>query len=181
MNKGGVSPDRIVILGQSLGTAVACGAAEWYVTQGVEFAGIVLVAGFSTLPRMLSGYRAGGVVPVFGPMTRLPGMVRLFERFIRDTWHSKDRLHHVIGRTRKRMRLTIIAAKDDPDIPCTESDKLFKAAAKALRDHTVASHESFDEWKDDLTIRKRNGAFVSTVEASPNIIIRQELYPYGGS
>ncbi|KAG7293940.1 hypothetical protein NEMBOFW57_004001 [Staphylotrichum longicolle] len=52
----GVPPSRIVLLGHSLGTAVAAAAAEAFtLRQGWDFAGVVLVAGFSSLPDMLSG------------------------------------------------------------------------------------------------------------------------------
>ena len=67
----GISPSRIVLLGHSLGTAVVSGVAERYALRGVEFAGIVLVAGFGDLASMLSGYRIGGFHPAARPFCRV--------------------------------------------------------------------------------------------------------------
>jgi abhydrolase domain-containing protein 12 len=64
INVAKVPPSRIVILGQSLGTAVSSGVAEHFAQQGVEFAGVILVAGFSNLPTLLSQYSAAGFIPV---------------------------------------------------------------------------------------------------------------------
>jgi pimeloyl-ACP methyl ester carboxylesterase len=79
VHTAGVAPSRIVLVGQSLGTAVACGAAELFTLQeGVDFAGIVLVAGFSTLPKMLSGYAIAGWLPVLRPLTYWPWLLDKF-------------------------------------------------------------------------------------------------------
>lgn len=179
MEQGGVPPERIVLLGQSLGTAVASGVAEMYASSGVEFGGIVLVAGFSTLPKMLSGYKIGGVFPVFGPLAKVPFLIRLLEGMIRDKWHSVDRIERLVKLTKRRLRLSLIAGRDDPDIPCTESDKLFRAAANATMKDQL-DDAAFDAWKKERTIQKRDDAFVTTLQADPNIVIRQELFPHGG-
>jgi abhydrolase domain-containing protein 12 len=42
-----VPADRIVIVGQSLGTGVAAGVVEHFAKEHVDFAGVVLVAGFT--------------------------------------------------------------------------------------------------------------------------------------
>lgn len=180
VKKAGVSPDRIVLLGQSLGTAVASGVSELYAAEGVEFAGVVLVAGFSTLPKMLSGYRIGGMFPVFGPFARFPPLVRLLERCIWDKWHSVDRVERLVGLSKKRLRLMLVAAKDDADIPCTESDKLFKAAVKAVLKSDM-DDKAFDGWKAERTLHKQKDAFVATLKVDqPDIIIRQEQFSHGG-
>lgn len=44
-----IPASRIVILGQSLGTAVTAGVVERFAQRGVDFAGVVLVAGKSCL------------------------------------------------------------------------------------------------------------------------------------
>ncbi|KAM0335522.1 hypothetical protein ACHAQA_000570 [Verticillium albo-atrum] len=180
INVAGVSPDRIVILGQSLGTAVASAVAEQYAIQGVEFGGVVLVAGFSSLPNMLSGYRAAGVLPILGPLKAWPWLLDWVERtVIWEKWHSVARLEHLVRLTKAHLRLDIIAAADDADIPPEESNKLFRAAANGIV-KCGFDPDSFDAWKEERTIRTRHDAFVTTVYAEPNIFIRQELVPYGG-
>ncbi|TQV96439.1 abhydrolase domain-containing protein [Cordyceps javanica] len=178
INVAGVAPNRIVILGQSLGTAVASGVAEKYSAQGVEFAGIVLVAGFSDLATMIGGYRMGGLVPLLGPFSYWPAFVRLLDRFVVDKWHSADRLVNIVRRTKSRLRLVLLHAKDDSDIPHTEDNKLFKAAAGELVGDI--DEAEFRAMKEQRTIRKGEDSTVTTWKAEPNIIIRQELIPYGG-
>lgn len=177
-NVAGIPPGRIVLLGHSLGTAVVSGVAERYALKGVEFAGIVLVAGFGDLASMLSGYRIGGFIPLLGPFSAWPSFVRLLDRFIVDKWHSADRLTNVVRHTKTRLRLSMVHAKDDRDIPWTEDNKLFRAAAN----ETAGSLDDgeFEAWKEQRTLRKGKDAFVTTWRSDPDIIIRQELFPYGG-
>lgn len=179
INVAGVTPSRIVILGQSLGTAVASAVAEKYSAQGVEFAGIVLVAGFSDLATMIGGYRMGGLVPLLGPFSYWPGFVSLLDRFIVDKWHSADRLVNIVRRTKTRLRLSLLHAKDDADIPYIEDDKLFKAAAGELIGDV--DEAEFRAMKEQRTIHKGADSAVTTWKADPDIIIRQELIPYGGT
>ncbi|KAL2874075.1 hypothetical protein SGCOL_010756 [Colletotrichum sp. CLE4] len=179
INVAGVPSDRIVLLGQSLGTAVTSGVAELYASQGIEFGGVILVAGFSNLPKMLSGYKIGGLFPVLGPLKVWPGFLEYMEGFIYDKWPSVDRLESLVKLTKRRLRLTLISAKDDGDIPWTESNKLFRAAANATVPGGLSDH-SFEAWKDVRTIHKGKNAFVTTWNAEPNIVIRQELFPHGG-
>jgi abhydrolase domain-containing protein 12 len=173
-----VSPSRIVLLGQSLGTAVVSAVAERYALEGTEFAGVVLVAGFSDLPTMLSEYRAGGVVPVLGPLRIFPGLLGYVRGFVVDKWHTAGRLANIVRHTRQRLRLTLIHAKDDADIPWTEDNKMFRAAVSERVG--ISDDVEFAAWKDERTVKKRDDAFVTTWTAEPNIIVRQELFPYGG-
>ncbi|KAH7313511.1 Alpha/Beta hydrolase protein [Stachybotrys elegans] len=173
----GIPPRRIVLLGQSLGTAVISGVAERFAIRNVEFAGIVLVAGFSDLASMLSGYRMGGVVPVLGPLKNWPYMLQLVQTFVVDKWHSANRLANIVRHTKGRLRINLIHAKNDRDIPWTEDNKLFRAAVN----ESVGIHDDvgFQAWKDQLTVKKGDDAFVTTWTAKPDIIVRQELFPYG--
>ena len=179
MNVAGVPAERILVFGQSLGTAVASGAAEACASDGIELAGVVLVAGFSNLPTMLSGYRISGLVPVLGPLQWVPFTSRLLEACICEKWPSADRLGRVVKHTDSRLRLSLVHAKDDMDIPCLESDKLFKAAATATLQDEITNAE-FEARKKEATVEKGEGAFVTTWTAEPNIIIRQEQFAHGG-
>ena len=173
-----VPPSRIVLLGQSLGTAVASGVAERYALDGVEFAGVVLVAGFSDLSTMLTEYRIGGVVPVLSPLRKIPGALKLVNGFIVDKWHTAGRLANIVRHTKSRLRLTMIHAKNDADIPWTEDNKMFRAAVSERVG--ISDEDEFAEWKDQITVKKGKNAFVTTWTAEPNIVVRQELFPHGG-
>ncbi|KAI0434913.1 alpha/beta-hydrolase [Xylaria sp. FL1042] len=179
MNVAGVPSERIVLVGQSLGAAVTSGVVEYFVLGGIEFAGVILIAGFSNVPTLLSSYSGAGFIPVLSPLRPIPPLLRLFQNFIIDKWDSAGRLAKVVRLTRTRLRLTLIHAKNDMEIPCHESDALFRSAADATMSH-VLDDETFLSWKDQRSTRFNDGSFVSIVAAEPDIIIRQELVPYGG-
>ncbi|KAF7559683.1 hypothetical protein G7046_g4475 [Stylonectria norvegica] len=174
----GIPASRIVLLGQSLGTAVVSGVAEKYVLQGVEFAGITIVAGFSDLVSLLTGYRIGGIFPVLAPFRAWPQLLALFNSFIVEKWHSADRLANIVRHTKTRLRINLIHARNDGDIPYTEDDKLFRAAVNEAVG--TLNDDEFHAWKEQRTIRKGKDAFVTTWTSEPNIVIRQELFPHGG-
>ncbi|KAF4988588.1 hypothetical protein FGRMN_9708 [Fusarium graminum] len=177
-NVAGIPASRIVLLGQSLGTAVVSATAERYALQGVEFAGVTIVAGFSDLANLLLGYRIGGIFPVLSPFQMWPSLVSFIHRFVVDKWYSDRRLANVVKHTKTRLRINLIHAKNDKDIPWTEDNKLFRAAVQEAVG--VMDDDKFAAWKEERTIHKGKDAFVTTWTAEPNMIIRQELFPYGG-
>ncbi|KAL7620581.1 hypothetical protein AAE478_009576 [Parahypoxylon ruwenzoriense] len=179
MNVAGIPAGRIVIMGQSLGTGVTSAVAEHFAMQGIEFAGVILVAGFSNLPSLLSSYAAGGLIPVLSPIRVIPPLLRFFQSFIVDKWKSADRLARVVNLTQTRLRLTLIHARNDLEIPCRESDVLFKSASSAILNEGLTD-DDFLSWKEHRTLRRDDGSFLTIAKANPDIIIRQEVVPYGG-
>jgi abhydrolase domain-containing protein 12 len=178
INVAKIPPNRIVLLGHSLGTAVASGVAERYALQGVEFAGIVLVAGFSDLATMLRGYRMGGYVPALGPFAMWPAFHRFLERYVVDKWHSANRLANIVRHTRGRLRISLVHGYNDKDIPWTEDNRLFHAAASETIG--ILDDDEFNTWKESNTVRTSEKSFVTTWKTGEDIIIRQELFPWGG-
>ncbi|KAI2638350.1 Glycylpeptide N-tetradecanoyltransferase [Xylaria nigripes] len=179
MNVAQVPSNRIVILGHSLGTAVTSGVIEHFASRQVEFAGVILIAGFSNVPTLLRSYKGAGFIPVLSPLRPFPPVLRFFQSFIVDKWDSASRLAKAVTLTRSSLRLTIIHAKNDLEIPWHESDALFKSAANATIKQ-VLDDEAFESWKRQRSIYYPDNTFTSIVTAKPDIIIRQELIPYGG-
>lgn len=114
----GIPQDRIVILGQSLGTAVATAVGLHFATLGdrsdllpalpekasgaawtkqTVFAGIILVAPFTRLPDLLLSYRIGGLIPVLRPLRPFPRLVAWVESYILDTWPTASRLAALVN------------------------------------------------------------------------------------
>ena len=115
-----VPPERVVLLGQSLGTAVASATALRFADPGHDlfppsssgkgddentallsqarqreattFAGIVLVAPFSSLPSLLLTYRIGGIFPILLPLRPIPPLARFLTNQMTDKWPTADRL-----------------------------------------------------------------------------------------
>lgn len=183
LHVAGVPSDRIVLLGQSLGTAVVAAVSERYALQGIDFAGVVMVAGFSSLPTMLSGYAIAGWVPVLRPLKAVPFLLKKVLSFVVDKWESKERLRELVRAVKARggrLRLHLVHAKNDWDIPYLEDDKLFAAAVNG----TVDGPDGMDprvlaEEKEQRTVRKGKDAFV-TKWKDGDVEIRQELFPIGG-
>lgn len=93
LNTARIPPDRIVLLGHSLGTAVVAGIAQRYAENlGIEFAGLILCAAFTNAGNAFASYSIGGVVPVLAPVKIIPAFHSWFSRRMRDTWRSDDRL-----------------------------------------------------------------------------------------
>ena len=126
-----IPPERIIILGQSLGTAIATAAAEHYIIeQHADFAGLILVAAFSDIPTLMLTYAIGGVFPVLSMLRPYPKLQAFFTKHISETWRTSSRLANLV-RYSKTLNLHLIHATNDFDISWTHSDALFYAAANA--------------------------------------------------
>ena len=142
----GVPPSRIIMFGQSLGTAVALSALQHFASQStpVVFAGAVLVAPFVDVATLVATYRIAGILPILSPFARFPALFNYLSTFIQDSWMSKDRIAEYvrINEANGQMyRLTMIHAEDDYDIPWQHTDALFWHAVNA----TVPQGISYDE------------------------------------
>lgn len=116
-----IPPDRIVILGQSLGTAVASAVALNFIDPANEllpqnnispslqpilsrqnaalpkqtttlFASVILVAPFYDLPSLLLTYRLGGLVPLLAPLRPFPWLGKALTSRMIDQWPTAKRL-----------------------------------------------------------------------------------------
>jgi pimeloyl-ACP methyl ester carboxylesterase len=173
-----VSSDRIVILGQSLGTAVTSAVVEHYALRGIEFAGVVTIAAFTDLPNLLTSYSIAGYIPILSPLRYFPAVQKLFISYVVDKWPSATRLANFV-RASKRVRLFLIHARDDYEIPCHHSDALFIAAANATIDEGM-NVDLIEKMKARTTIDMGDGASITTWKAGDNKIIRQEMLAFGG-
>lgn len=79
MKVAGIPPSRILIFGQSMGTAVSIAVSKYLALQPrpVVFAGTVLVAPFSDVVTLVSTYRVAGTVSIMSPLARFPPAVQL--------------------------------------------------------------------------------------------------------
>jgi pimeloyl-ACP methyl ester carboxylesterase len=92
LNVARIPADRIVLLGHSLGTAVATAVAVQYAEMGIEFAGIILCAAFTNAGNAFASYSIAGVIPVLAPVKMIPAVQTWFSRQMRDTWRTDVRL-----------------------------------------------------------------------------------------
>ncbi|KAM3418918.1 hypothetical protein BST61_g4876 [Cercospora zeina] len=127
MQATNVPPERIVILGQSLGTAVSAAVALHFADRRnvmlpsslhelplsrtsnqskhpTTFAGVVLAAPFSSIPALLLTYRVGGFLPLLMPLRLFPFLSEMLMAKVVDTWQTADRLreyYHAVGSASK--------------------------------------------------------------------------------
>ena len=182
MNVAGIPSSRIVIFGQSMGTAVAIAVSKHLATQDspIVFAGTILVAPFVDVATLVSTYRVAGTIPILSPIARFPVLFKSLKRFIRDKWLSKDCIAEYVQANelnRETYRLTIIHAEDDYDIPWNHSQLLFWHAANASLPNGI-SYDELEQKK--LDSKKDLGAAGSVMEwVAPNGVIREVILKTG--
>jgi abhydrolase domain-containing protein 12 len=178
----GISPSRILIFGQSLGTAVSLAVSEHFALQAppVVFAGAVLVAPFVDVAMLVATYRVAGTIPILSPLARFPVLFKYLSTFIQDKWLTKDRIAEYIRANEangKKYRLTLIHAEDDYDVPWHHTEVVFWHAVNA----TVPRGISYDELEEVKYKSKTDlGAAGSVMEWRTEIgVIREEILKTG--
>jgi abhydrolase domain-containing protein 12 len=151
LDVAGVPAARILIFGQSLGTAVSLAVSEYFALRDrpVGFAGMVLVAPFVDVVELAATYRVAGVIPIIAPLARFPRVFRALGEMIGDKWLSTGRIVRFVGSVEEegmRYRITIIHAEDDWDVPSHHSQTLFWHAVNATT-ATGISREELDQVK----------------------------------
>ena len=170
-----------MLVGQSLGTAVATAVAEHFSTKrSIDFKGLVLVAGFSDLPKLLTTYSIGGFIPLLKPLRPYPKIQKFFEKHIKDTWHTATRLANLM-RVSKHLNLFLIHAKDDFDIPWSHSNGLFHSAANATTERGMTAQQ-IDDAKDhkDLGIAGWQNTWKAGAKHSTVKQVKQTILESGG-
>jgi abhydrolase domain-containing protein 12 len=204
----GIPPERIVLLGQSLGTAVSSAVALNFVDPSHEliprskdessplldnvqqiakptaFAGVILVAPFSSLPSLLLTYRLGGLVPLLLPLRPFPVLSTALTSRMTDKWPSAKRLAAYYrafesnpdllksavghdGQTEQRDMgmLQIIHAKTDMDISFHQTEMI---CAEVFGDDTASEYVA---GKDDLLL---------DMKAEDRPRVRVQIVEHGG-
>ncbi|KAL4954758.1 Alpha/Beta hydrolase protein [Aspergillus filifer] len=148
-----IPPSRIVIVGQSLGTAVTAAVTERFafgspdptaiqpaIKDPEPFAGVILLACFSNLPNLIESYSVKGITPpILSPLKGYPRVQKWARSHILDTWDTAGRVARLTGVNttleianpfyiEKALDLTIIHAKNDVEIPWREGRRVWMAA-----------------------------------------------------
>lgn len=127
-----IPPERIVILGQSLGTAVTSAVSLYFADpaskdlpalplsphepsstprESTFFAGVILVAPFSSLATVLEVYALGGFLPLMAPLMPFPYLLKMLLKTIVDSWPNALRIKAY--RAALRDHPALLAAKRD--------------------------------------------------------------------
>jgi pimeloyl-ACP methyl ester carboxylesterase len=143
---------RIVIAGESLGTAVAAGVVERIAlgsssssgeaSASEPFAGVFLFAPFRNVQELLDSYSFMGLLPpLFAPLMAQPRLKNYMISTIVDRWDTASRLARLTGISspgdeklitsisyKRPFDLTIFHAVNDYDIPWREGQRTWEAA-----------------------------------------------------
>ncbi|PYI34783.1 alpha/beta-hydrolase [Aspergillus indologenus CBS 114.80] len=106
-----IPPSRIVLMGQSLGTAVTAAVAERFAFGSADptaiqpalrnpepFAGVILLASFSNVPSLIDSYSVKGITPpMLAPLAAYPGIKAYAKRQIVDRWDTAARVARLSG------------------------------------------------------------------------------------
>lgn len=185
MAEANIPSSRIVLFGQSLGTAVAISVSHHLAHQNppVLFSGMVLVAPFADVELLTATYRVAGAIPLLEPLAYFPSLLSLINKAITSKWPSKDKLAefvrtvHTIPSADARYHINIIHAEDDYDIPWSHSDQLYWHASNASTPNGI-SLEGVEKQKTDTRSFLGAGGWVATTKTEKGVI-RQEIARYG--
>lgn len=210
MSTCNIPPERILILGQSLGTAVSSAVALHFAdphsdlipSQSRElrpliaaegsikpttFAGVILVAPFSSVPALLMTYRIGGLLPLLLPLRPFPAFADMLTAHMIDKWLSAERLtayykalhNHpdLQDGDENRGSLQLIHALNDADIPYHQTEMICRRMFEQ-RD----SKSEVDKHEIDATecIDGSKGVGVLDVKRKGWPRVRFEIVGYGG-
>ncbi|KAL8905181.1 MAG: hypothetical protein Q9171_006768 [Xanthocarpia ochracea] len=172
-----IPPQRIVLVGQSLGTAVAAAVAEHFVrVSSIEFAGVVLIAAFSDMPTLLLTYSIKGLIPILSPLRPYPRLQLFFSGFLRDTWDTSSRIANLVRKSHK-VNLHLIHSKDDFEISWKHSESLFYTAANATS-MSGLSNKQIDAVKFHRDLH--DGGLLESWNADGLKRIAKQIIRYGG-
>jgi abhydrolase domain-containing protein 12 len=142
LNVAHIPPARILIIGQSLGTAVNMAVAERFASrdEAVIFAGHILIAPFVDVPTLVATYKIAGRIPILSPVAQYPMLFNFLSSHIRETWSTKTRIANYVRMSEEELqkyRITLIHAEDDLSIPWQHTSTLFSHAVNATSDSGV--------------------------------------------
>lgn len=114
-----ITPDRVVLVGQSLGTFISTATYHAWTMELQRPAprALVLFSSFTSLPKLLDTYSIKGLVPpLLSPLIAWPYAQNWFISKIKDKWETARRLGEVVRAPDVPLDLTIVHAKDDWEI-----------------------------------------------------------------
>ncbi|KAF4451764.1 Monoacylglycerol lipase ABHD12 [Fusarium austroafricanum] len=135
IHTAGIPPERIVIFGQSLGSAVAIALVNELAHKqpSVHFAGLVVTATFADIPQLTATYRIGGFIPVLSPIAKVKPLFAFFARQLSSTLDNMQKLGEYV-KAAERYDITLLHAEDGTDIPMEHSIKLYREAVRVAED-----------------------------------------------
>jgi abhydrolase domain-containing protein 12 len=177
----GASPQDILIVGHSLGTAVASRLSVGLSDDGVKFKGTVLMSPFSSLYTLVDTYNIFGVFPVMLPINMIPRAANIYKSFL---VHKFDTLSVI---SKLKVPILILHAEDDWDISHTHSDALFDALLEPYLPSVYSpptsqeswSTQQWNEYHAQLVARRERRESLLTRTVIPNFGLMDQFDGFG--
>ncbi|KAF5354199.1 hypothetical protein D9756_007001 [Leucocoprinus leucothites] len=154
----GAKPQDVLIVGHSLGTAIASLLAADLARDAIEPRGLVLMSAFSSLRTLMDQYYLFGFLPLLKPLSVIPFAPRVLN------WSLKHRFDTLTLIPDVKTSVLLAHGENDWDIPHTHTSTLFDAfldpylpLAPSLSENRFSSH-SWDQYgvQQDLRAERRS-------------------------
>lgn len=172
-----IPADRIVLVGQSLGTFVSTATYHaWsFQLQRPPPRALVLFSSFTSLPTLLDTYSIKGMVPpLLSPLIAWPYAKNWFLSRIADKWETARRLAELVRAPDIPLDLTIVHAKDDWEIMWGNGKGNWEAVLDAVGAKEVYAEKIKTGEESWAKLRWDGGGEQGTK------VIRWELLEHGG-
>ncbi|KAG5298452.1 lysophospholipase and esterase/lipase domain-containing protein [Histoplasma ohiense] len=193
-----IHPSRIVVAGQSLGTAVAAGVVERYTfgdpsSVPEPLAGVIVFAPFSSIHTVVSTYRLFGFFPpILSALSPYPRFLNYILGHIVDTWDSASRFARLTGafpqpgdvdssHASQGFDLALVHAVNDAQIPWPNGHGVYEAAIGGPNASVLGSYVHEYASDDEVVQVKVWEKNLSTKSGEKRVKrVRWERVRYGG-
>jgi pimeloyl-ACP methyl ester carboxylesterase len=169
-----ISADRIVLVGQSLGTFVSSATYHAWTLQLQRPApkALVLFASFPSLPKLLDTYSIKGLTPpLLSPLIAWPYLQSIFLGKIVDKWETVRRLTDLVRAPHVPLDLTIMHAKNDWEVLWGNGRENWEAILEEVGSKEVYA-EKIKTGEESWTRLRWDGGAAK--------VVRWELLEHGG-
>lgn len=137
--------DRIVLLSQSLGTAVASAALCRYASkiEPVPFAGLIMCAPFTSMADVFMSFQILPHVRPLQPLKYFPLLDNWFRRRLADTWQTSENVRTILENYDK-INLTFLHCTRDDVVPWRMTEELANVAHRKLSELGTADITATD-------------------------------------
>jgi len=189
IDTAGITPDRIVVFAQSIGTAVALSLTHTLALRSppILFAGTVLVAPMADVETTTATYKIAGTIPLISPLSVYPPLLAFLNTFIVPKWPSKDKISTLIRHLdaiklehlHTKYDITLIHAEDDWDMPWMHSEILFWHAVNGMRDVAEAlTREDLEAEKEKRKVPLGAGGWEIEWNGAGGVV-REQIVKFG--
>ncbi|KIM43879.1 hypothetical protein M413DRAFT_443759 [Hebeloma cylindrosporum] len=176
MSKG-AKPEDVLIVGHSLGTAIAGLLSAELGREGIHPRGTVLMSPFSSVRKLVDQYYLFGCLPLLKPLSMIPFAPRLV------TWSMVHRFDTLTLVPDIKSSVLIAHAENDKDIPVSHASMLFDAflepylpAYPPLPENPL-SHSEWDNYTAQGTLRSSRRQEVVATTRIEGYGVFEELQP----